>query len=138
MLEVIAANAPATPYVVLTVAPVLAVVLIAALDRWSLHRARLQTAPQHLLGELCRRHGFNAATQRLLRRVAAAAHLAQPAELFVFPARFDAAVAAARLRRRQRDELSRLRRQLFGEQATAPPEETTSSSSCPSLRSLPS
>lgn len=130
---------PGTPYVLFTVVPILSVAAGIAVHRYRVRRAEAVCGPQHLFVELCRRHSIDAGGQRLLKRIAAGAKLSQPAEMFVLPSRFDAAIAAAAgLRPREGETLSHIRQQLFGEEAEELPNGTTSSFSCPFPRSLPS
>ncbi len=130
---------PAAPYAVFTVVPILCVAAAVAVHRYRLRRGAAGGGPHGLFVELCRQHAIDAAGQRLLKRIAAGAKLSQPAEMFVLPDRFDAAQAAvARLRPREGEKLSQIRQQLFGEEAEPLSEATTSFSSCPFPRSLPS
>lgn len=129
----------AIPYMVLTLAPILVATAGLAVHRYASYHAREHRAPQRLFVELCRRHGLDHDAERLLRRLAAAANLSQAAELFVLPNRFDAATAAmGRLCGKQQEKIAEIRQRLFGGEDAAPPLQTTSFSSCPSPRSLPS
>lgn len=127
------------PYALFTLAPILSAVAVVAVHRYRVRRDEALHGSQHLFFELCRQHSIDAAGQRLLKRIAAGAKLSQPAEMFVLPSRFDAATAAAaRLRPGQGEKLLQIRQRLFGDRAEGLPNATTSSSSCPSPRSLPS
>jgi hypothetical protein len=65
-----------------------------------------------LFRELCRAHGLNFSSRRLLKRLAAARGLASPAVLFVEPRHFDAAKLPACLQPAAND-LHHLRARLF-------------------------
>lgn len=131
-------SARAIPYVALTTVPIVIAMGGLALHRYAIHHAREHAAPQRLFVELCRHHGLGHDEERLLRRIAAAAKLSQAAELFVSPSGFDAATAATAFRWKQQEKIASIRQRLFGTPAAAPIAEAISSSSCPSLRSLPS
>lgn len=72
--------------------------------------------PRKLFRELCRLHGLDAIEQRLLKKVAAQHHLAQPAMLFVQADLFDSAVLASALAP-QSQRLLALRDRLFADHA---------------------
>jgi len=68
--------------------------------------------PKKLFRELCRAHGLDFASRRLLYRLATAHQLAQPAEVFLTPAMFQADQLPPQLRA-QAGQLQRLRQRLF-------------------------
>jgi hypothetical protein len=90
------------------------VLLLWAASRWAnrSERRRSYTHPGRLFYELCRAHGLDASSRRLLRRLASYARLAQPAQVFVEPQRFDAAVLPPSLAAEQ-PRLEQLRARLF-------------------------
>jgi hypothetical protein len=69
-------------------------------------------SPPELFRELCRAHGLNWSSRRLLKRLAAEWQMSSPAQLFVEPERFSTARLGAEWHEKA-DELERLRRQLF-------------------------
>jgi hypothetical protein len=69
-------------------------------------------SPAELFRELCRAHGLDWPTRRLLKRLAAEWDLAHPASLFVEPERFNPAILPATWNQHA-DELERLRAKLF-------------------------
>ncbi len=71
-----------------------------------------------LFRELCRAHGLDFRSRRLLRRVAQRQQLALPARLFVEPQRFDAAIYDSDLAE-HREQLEQLRTKLIGAKKTA-------------------
>ena len=99
--------------------PILAVVgvVAAGLGGWHLWRQRRDFSVRcndsaKLFRELCRVHGLDYRSARLLRRVAAAAGLHEPAAVFLSPELFD----PQRLPRqfeREAQQLRRLRERLF-------------------------
>ena len=66
-----------------------------------------------LFGQLCRLHGLDAGSRRLLKRLAGQHNLPQPAKLFVDPRWLDSAAAGGTPPNR-RAELTALRHRLFG------------------------
>jgi hypothetical protein len=87
---------------------VLAIWLV--LPRWgSRFRAN---GPRALFHELCRAHGLGASSRRLLKRLAAARAMANPAELFVEPGHFEKEDLPPALQS-EKLALERLRDQLF-------------------------
>ncbi len=69
-------------------------------------------SPPELFRELCRAHGLNWSSRRLLKRLAAEWQLPSPALLFVEPERFDTARLSAKWRDDE-DRLEHLRERLF-------------------------
>jgi hypothetical protein len=70
-------------------------------------------SPQRLFRELCRAHGLSFASRRLLKRLAVARGVPNPAILFVDSAHFDAASLPTSLEP-MADQIRSLRNQLFG------------------------
>jgi hypothetical protein len=68
--------------------------------------------PQRLFRELCRAHKLGRGSARLLSQLATASQLAQPAQIFLTPAAFDAKSLPASLRPRAA-EFKRLQKELF-------------------------
>lgn len=76
-------------------------------------RSQFQTdSKRALFSELCRAHGLNASSRRLLKRLAAARRLSHAATLFVEPQYFDTSDMSPALQAAM-DELQRLRDQIF-------------------------
>lgn len=73
---------------------------------------RTYTHAHRLFYELCRAHGLDAYSRRLLRRLASHARTAQPARVFVEPQWFDAAALPPSLAAEQA-RLEQLRSRLF-------------------------
>ncbi|HUG66153.1 MAG TPA: hypothetical protein VMM76_00270 [Pirellulaceae bacterium] len=73
---------------------------------------RKADSPHELFAELCRAHGLDRASQRLLRRLAKAHRLQSPAQLFVEPARFDLEILGKAFEAR-RAQTAALRSKLF-------------------------
>jgi hypothetical protein len=69
-------------------------------------------SPPELFRELCRAHGLNWSSRRLLKRLAAEWELSSPALLFVEPERFNTARLPAEWRDDE-DRLESLRKRLF-------------------------
>jgi hypothetical protein len=69
-------------------------------------------SPPELFRELCRAHGLNWSSRRLLKRLAAEWELASRSQLFVEPERFDTARLPADWRG-DKDHLETLRKRLF-------------------------
>jgi hypothetical protein len=70
-------------------------------------------SPRHLFRELCRAHRLPLASRRLLKRLAAAHGVSDPAILFVNSTHFDAASLPASLQP-SANQVKMLRNQLFG------------------------
>jgi hypothetical protein len=100
------------------------VLLLWAASRWAQRseQVRTYTHPGRLFHDLCRAHGLDAHSRRLLRRLASHARLAQPALLFVEPQRFDPAALPPSLAAEQA-RLEQLRARLFAAASDAPPSE---------------
>src|SRR4051812_46076106 len=73
--------------------------------------------PRRLFNDLCRAHELDRASRKLLQRLAAAHHLAQPSLVFLDPDRFDTAQLDASWSQ-ETTTLAELREQLFGPLAT--------------------
>jgi hypothetical protein len=76
-------------------------------------RKRTIYSPKKLFKALCRAHRLDRSARRALTKLAAAAHIAQPATLFVSPEAFDAHLATLK-RASQIALYKQLREQLFG------------------------
>jgi hypothetical protein len=77
-------------------------------------RSNFQTESKRgLFSELCRAHGLNSSSRRLLRLLAVARELKNPATLFVEPSHFASNNLPHALRHAGKD-LQRLRERLFG------------------------
>ena len=104
----------------LIVASVIIVALVVAF-LWFLHRMmnrqegrRLFNNPKQLFRSLCRVHELTGGERRLLKQLARAQDVAQPAGLFLAPERFDAARESPAFQAPpQRAHLERLRAKLF-------------------------
>jgi len=68
--------------------------------------------PQKLFRELCRAHGLDRASCRLLRQLASLTGLPQPVEVFLTPAVFEANQLPEQLRAKQK-RVMELRERLF-------------------------
>ncbi len=77
-------------------------------------RTRRHLSHRALFRSLANAHALNFAQKRLLKELARAHRLAQPARLFLEPERFDAARLTQSLARRQ-GQLDTLRSKLFGD-----------------------
>jgi hypothetical protein len=85
----------------------------AVLQVWAIRaRARNANSPRRLFRGLCRLHRLSWSQRRLLRQLARARGLAQPAQLFVGPEYFDESQLTPALRGKIQW-LRRLRQQLF-------------------------
>jgi hypothetical protein len=69
-------------------------------------------SPSELFRELCRAHGLDWRSRRLLRRLAATCELASPALIFVEPERFNVERLPSEWQA-EADRIDRLRRMLF-------------------------
>ena len=88
---------------------------------WLAHRNKgsfWENSAARLFHDLCRAHGLPGSSRRLLKRLAAARHAADPAMLFVEPHYFDARSLPSELRS-SADAVRKLRSQLFGGEETA-------------------
>lgn len=97
------------------------VVLFWAASWWARRdeRRRTYTHPGRLFHELCRAHGLDASSRRLLRRLASHARLSQPALIFVEPQWFDPAGLPPSLTAEQ-PHLEQLRARLFANSGGMP------------------
>ncbi|MBX3412311.1 MAG: hypothetical protein KF708_06295 [Pirellulales bacterium] len=104
----------ATHFVLLT----LAVAGLAALALWARQvragSGRQQNNPRALFRALCRAHGLDHASRRLLDQLARQQRLADPARLFLEPERFEAASLGPALKSQQ-GRYASLRDRLFAE-----------------------
>jgi hypothetical protein len=93
---------------------VLTCVVLLLVGRYARRFENLKTydSPPELFRELCRAHGLNWSSRRLLKRLAAAWELPSPALLFVEPERFNPARLPANWQDDQ-DRLENLRQRLF-------------------------
>jgi hypothetical protein len=105
----------------LSILIVAAVVAVAAalLDMLAdVFRRRGRNSQPRLFAALCRLHCLKRNSRRLLKQVAAAHRLAQPAQMFLDPQWLDPACVPGSLRQRT-SELTALRLQLFEDSAHA-------------------
>ncbi len=109
---------PAPQLVLLLVVIVLVAAGASALARYLSYRERASCeSPKALFVELCRAHQLDRASRRLLWQFARSQQLAQPAQLFVEPDRFQLERLPAKWRKRPAD-LVALREKLFGMERT--------------------
>jgi hypothetical protein len=100
---------------------IVAALLIAALAFLARVVARREkqtfSSPRALFRELCKAHDLDLASRRLLRRLARAAAIRQPARLFLEPQRFEPTALSADLRA-QWPAIEALRAKLFAQTPT--------------------
>lgn len=73
---------------------------------------KIYNRPRSLFRELCRAHGLDSPSRRLLAELAKSQGLAQPAELFLAPERFDSSRLGKKFALRQ-SEIGTLAEKLF-------------------------
>ncbi len=99
---------PVALVLVLVAAAIAAVVYVKKRNDFSQHC----DDPQRLFRELSKAHNLDRASQRVLQRLADAAQLSQPAELFLQPALFESSQLPQQLRGEE-DRLLDLKERLF-------------------------
>ena len=93
-------------------------------------KRQLYNSPRGLFRALCRAHGLDRPSRRLLSRIARAQELAQPARLFLEPERYSEAKVSEQFRE-ERAAIELLRKKLFENPVAAPGPRTATSGSAP-------